>query len=142
VALQAEPQNWGAAPEASAINAAPLPVPIPQQIIQGFTRMRLGQAVRIFTQSMDINARMVTELRLRIDRPDVIIRPDVMEFGLFELLSPEHLIQRGFEAAQAKLGEVHKATSWRGKVNRFFRTIAPIDEPMLLYDEPTPTHAK
>ncbi len=139
VVLQAAPEDWGAIPEANIIDTAPLPLPIPAQILQGFTRMRLGQAARIFTQSMDINSRMVAELRLRIDKPDVIIRPDVMQFGIFELVDAEKLISIGVEAAQAKIDEIRTAASWRGKVNRIFRKITPIDEPSLVnHSQPSP----
>jgi NTE family protein len=139
VALQAAPEEWGTIPEANIIDTAPLPLPIPAQIIQGFTRMRIGQAVRIFTTSMDINSKMVAELRLRIDRPDVIIRPDVMQYGIFEMVNPEIMIQKGLEATQAKIDELRTAASWRGKVNRFFRKISPVDEPALINpNQPSP----
>jgi NTE family protein len=138
VALQAAPEDWGSVPQANVIDSAPLPLPIPSQIIQGFTRLRIGQAVRIFTQSMEINSRMVAELRMKIDQPDVIIRPDVMQFGLFEMVDPEKVIHIGFEAAQAKIQDIHTAVSWRGKINRFFRKITPVDEPELIGDANLP----
>jgi len=132
VALQSAPEDWGAVTEANIIDTAPLPLPIPSQIIQGFSRLRIGQAVRIFTQSMDINSRMVAELRMKIDKPDVIIRPDVMQFGLFEMVDPEKLFQKGIESAEKSLPEVRRAVSWRGRVRRVFKRLSPVDVPELL----------
>ncbi|HMN61518.1 MAG TPA: patatin-like phospholipase family protein [Anaerolinea sp.] len=132
VALQSAPEDWGTVTEANVIDTAPLPIPIPSQIIQGFSRLRIGQAVRIFTQSMDINSRMVAELRMKIDKPDVIIRPDVMQFGLFELVDPDILFEKGREAARARLPEIRRAVSWRGRVRRVINRISPVDAPELL----------
>ncbi len=131
VTLQAAPEEWGSIPQGNIIESAPLPIPIPAQIIQGLSKLRIGQAVLIFTQSMEINSRMLTELRLKIDQPDVIIRPNVMQFGLFEMLNPEKLIQIGEEAAQEKISEIRTAVSWRGSVNRFFKKLSPIEAPVL-----------
>lgn len=133
VALQPATEDWGSVPEANIIETAPLP--IPSSILHGFTHLRIGQAMRIFAQSMDINSRMVAELRLKIDRPDVIIRPDVVRFGIFEMVNPDILVKIGVQAATIRLDEIQKAVSWRGKVNRLLRRITPIDEPTVLKKE-------
>ncbi len=132
VALQPAAEDWGKYPEANIIDTAPLPVP--HQIIQGFSKLRIGQAMRIFSQSMDINSRMVTELRLKIDRPDVIIRPDVIQFGMFEMADPEILTRLGWQAAQEKIADIRKAASLEGRISRLFKQISPISEPTILKD--------
>ena len=133
VVLQPATEDWGSMPEANIIDTAPLP--IPSQLLHGFTHLRIGQAMRIFAQSMDINSRMVAELRLKIDRPDVIIRPDVVRFGMFEMVDPDVLVRIGVKATMTQLSEIKKAVSWQGKVNRLLRRITPIDEPTVLKKE-------
>jgi NTE family protein len=132
VVLQPCAEDWGRMPEANIMDTAPMPIPLPSSIIHTFSRLRIGQAMRIFTQSMDINSRMVAELRLKIDRPDVIIRPDVVQFGMFEMVDADKLIEKGTAAAQNQLKEIRQAASWHGNVNRFFRRITPINEPTVL----------
>ncbi|GAP06667.1 predicted esterase of the alpha-beta hydrolase superfamily [Anaerolinea thermolimosa] len=131
VTLQPPPEEWGQLPEADLIDTAPLP--IPHRLLQGFSRLRIGQAVKIFTRSMDINSRMVAELRLLIDRPDVNIRPDVIRFGLFEQVDPDILADLGRQAASEKFTEIVNAASLAGKIRRFFRQIAPMEEPAVLF---------
>lgn len=130
VALQPAAEDWGSSSEANIIDTAPLP--LPHQILQGFSRLRIGQAMRIFTQAMDINARMVTELRLKIDRPDVIIRPKVIQFGMFEMADITTLVELGHQATYEKLEEIRKSASFRGRFNRLFKQITPISEPTIL----------
>lgn len=133
VVLQPAAEDWGKLPEANILDTAPLP--IPHQIIQGFARLRIGQAMRIFSQSMDINSRMVAELRLKIDQPDIIIRPDVIRFGMFEMADIDVLVEAGDQATRKKLPEIRKAASLTGKINRLLRQITPVDEPTILKKE-------
>jgi NTE family protein len=83
--------------------------------------MRVAQAVRIFLQSMDISARSLTELRLEVDRPDVIIRPDVHKYGLLDTVSPKDLYRLGFDAAEISISDIHKTLSWPNKITRILR---------------------
>ncbi len=134
VALQPPPEEWGKAPEADFIETTPMPIPAP--IIHGLSNLRIGQAMRIFAQSMDINSRMLTELRLRIDRPEVLIRPDVIRFGIFESADADALIELGRKAAAAHLGELRKAVSLEGRIRRLLRPITPVDTPGVLREDP------
>jgi NTE family protein len=61
---------------------------------------------------------MMTELRLEIDRPDVIIRPDVHKYGLFDAVSPKELIRAGYLAAKDAVPEIRKALSWSISIRR------------------------
>lgn len=124
VALQPPPEDWDKLPETT-------PIPIPS-MLQGFARLRWGQALRIFAQSMDINSRMVVELRLKIDRPDVIIRPDVNQKGFLEIPDPLDMMEAGKQAALKSIPAIKLSASWQGKMRRFLRPITPIEEPVVL----------
>lgn len=100
----------------------PLPVPLPAPILRRLTQTRIAQAFRIFAASVDIEARMLAELRLRLERPDVIIRPDVGHIGLLDRVDVAEVIRRGEAAAEAALPELRRAVSWTRRVSRLFRS--------------------
>lgn len=135
IVLQPSTEDWGKVPEANIIDTTPLP--IPSTILHGFSHLRIGQAMRIFAQSMDINSRMVTELRLKIERPDVIIRPDVVRFGMFESVDTDILMEIGKSAVMSQLNELQRAVSWQGRLSRLLPRITPINEPVVLKQDST-----
>lgn len=120
VVLNPAKEDFHRVPEFNFIPPASLPIPPP--LIEGLARMRVAQAFRIFVQSMDVSARMLTELRLEIDRPDVIIRPDVYRYGLLDVVQPQELVQAGELAAVAALPLIHKTLSWPNRVIRAIKT--------------------
>ncbi|WP_322509454.1 patatin-like phospholipase family protein [Anaerolinea sp.] len=119
VVLQPPPEDWDKIPEGDLITTTPLPIPSP--LIQGFIRMRIGQAARIFIEAMDINSRMLTELRLHVDKPDFVLRPNVFRFGIFEPADPLVLFNAGKEIVEQKLGQIRDSFSWKGKLLRFLK---------------------
>ncbi len=113
VVLTPAEEDWDKIPETS-----PLPIP---PVLQSLTRMRIGQALRIFTQSLDINSYMLSELRLKNDRPDVIIRPDVYQIGVLQFTEPLDLVQAGIEAADSARPKIEAALSPLGALRRSLR---------------------
>ena len=75
---------------------------------------------------------MMTELRLNIDRPDVILRPDVSGIGLFDHPDMIATLEAGRKAVDAQLSNLYREVSWRGKADRFFRHYRLINVPMVL----------
>jgi NTE family protein len=120
VCLHPIPEQWGQLPALSI--TPPTPIPVPSPVMEQFSRLRIAQALRIFAHSMDITARMVAELRLQIDKPDVIIRPEVGEYGLLETSNPDLLVQKGELAASLKIEEIRRAFSLRQAISRRFRS--------------------
>jgi NTE family protein len=98
-----------------------LPIHIPGSMIEYFNRLRVGQALQIFMRSMDIHSRMIAELRLEIDQPEVLLRPDVEEFGLLDKADPRALIQRGFTETQKFLPQIRRAAAWYSSFRYMFR---------------------
>lgn len=120
VALNPPREEWHHIPQ---IHIAPSPsIPIPSPLIEGFARLRIGQAMRIFINSMDVTSRMLTELRLEVDRPDVVIRPDVHAYGMLDTVVPGVLVEAGYQAAEHAIPEIHKALSWSKTVLRILRS--------------------
>ncbi|HEY9153204.1 MAG TPA: patatin-like phospholipase family protein [Anaerolineales bacterium] len=96
----------------------PFKLPIPDPIVQQLTRLRITQALGVFMRSMDVSDRLLTDLRLKIDKPDVIIRPDVADIGLLDMVDVHEVAKRGEAAFEAVLPELKRATTWSDRLRR------------------------
>jgi NTE family protein len=120
VALNPEQSQWRKIPQ---FNIVPTPnLPIPSPLLEGFARLRIGQAMRIFLHSMDITSRMLTELRLEVDRPEVIVRPDVHQYGMLDQVVPGELVRAGREAAALAVPDIRRSLSWSNTILRVLRS--------------------
>lgn len=103
--------------------AQPLPIPflegIPHPIVEGLSRLRITRAMQVFVRSIEIGSRQIAELRFQIEKPDVIIRPDVRDVGALEKVDVREVAKRGEEAARACLPELRRAASWTMRVRRW-----------------------
>jgi NTE family protein len=106
----------------SGLNSLPLPVPVPTQLVERLTRTRVAQAFNIFLQSVDVGSRALAEMRLQMDNPEVIIRPDVDGIGLLDKVDIHAIANRGEEAALVALPELRRAVAWP---NRLMRRLFP-----------------
>lgn len=97
-------------PEKIASPLAPLPG------ISMISRLRIGQAFQVFTRSLDISSRLLAELRLEIDKPDLIIRPKVTDIGILDQVDVEEIAKRGEDAVEAALPEIKQITQWHRKL--------------------------
>jgi NTE family protein len=122
ICLTPAPESWVVLPP---IRPSPGSI-IPKQILEQFGRLKIGQAFNIFAQSIDITSRTLAELRLQIDHPDMIIRPDVDQYGLLDRVDPKDLIIRGEEAVEKRLKELHQTFSIKNKI---FRQFQPSTQP-------------
>jgi NTE family protein len=133
VSLSPAVRNWDQIPRLNFDQIPPLPIPLPSQLLQGFARMRLGQALRIFSQSIDISTRMMAELRLRLDKPDFVLRPHVSHHSMFEFSDPQELFVAGQKCVEDHFRELKRATSWLGHMDRFIRKIRSPNESEVLF---------
>jgi NTE family protein len=99
------------------------PSRIPTPIIERLSHMRLAQALNIYIQATDAGARMLTELRLKIDNPEVIVRPEVEGIGLLDVVDVHKVVRSGEIAMDALLPKLKQATAWP---NRFRRKYFPV----------------
>lgn len=99
----------------------PLPLfGIPAPILQRIARLRVAQAFEIFIRSVEIGMSALTEMRLQIDKPEVIIRPSVEHIGVLEQVDVSEVVKLGEAAAEAALPDLRRATSWRERLTRRF----------------------
>ncbi|MGH2583170.1 MAG: hypothetical protein ACRDFQ_09795, partial [Anaerolineales bacterium] len=69
----------------------------PMPLLQKVSRFRLAQAWDVFTRAIGVSGRLLAELRLGIEKPDLIIRSDVDHIGMMDAVDVHEI---------AKLGEV------------------------------------
>ncbi len=75
-------------------------------VVSFVARIRPLRALEIFQQAMEITYRMHTELHLRVDRPEVIVRPEVWHVGLFDNPSLGSISAQGEQAMQRSMPEL------------------------------------
>lgn len=116
VCLSPKPENWEKIPPFQ----VPSNTPIPKPIITQISKLRLAQAFNVFSRSMDVISRMLAETRMQLDKPDVIIRPEVYMYGIIDNVNPQHLIELGYQAADEAMPSIAETLSIRNKISRRF----------------------
>jgi NTE family protein len=127
VVLAPTPEGWAHVPSPGLESVSMLPRPI----LDTFSKLKITQALTIYTTSMDISARMLTELRLQIDKPEVIIRPRVENYDILDKVNADELIQLGEDAVNNSKDEILHTLNWPQAISRYFRKI---DLPARLVD--------
>jgi NTE family protein len=125
-----------AAPRVTTRATQALPIPGPRPLADTIAKLRLSQALNIYMRSMEISGQATTELRLCNDRPDVIIRPDLVGIGLLDRVDPLKLIVAGERAVDDILPELRRSVGFSATIGRRFRhTFRKNPEPVFRHDE-------
>ena len=137
VCLTPAPDKWTQLPEFR----IPATSPIPRPIMEQFAKLRVAQAFQIFYKSIDTTSRMLAELRMQIDKPEVIIRPDVSHFGILDEVKDIHeIVALGEASAEAALPQIRQALTWSNQLTRFFKH-SPAPGKILSEEENNPPQA-
>ncbi len=92
---------------------------LPHPIAARLSHLRLARAMEVFMRSIDIGSRQIADLRFQLEKPDVIIRPNVRDIGVLDKVDVRSVVQLGEEAAKAGLPEIRRVTSWTGRLRRW-----------------------
>ena len=95
----------------------------PSPVLRQISRFRVAQAFNIYLRSVDISGRLLTDLRLKAEKPDILIRPDVNNIAFLEQVDVSDVVSLGEIAAEAALGKIRKAASWPARLARRLRMI-------------------
>lgn len=82
------------------------------------SRMRYDSVWDIFSRSLDITSRAMTQYRLEVDRPEVIIRPQVYDIDTLDVVDVREVARRGEEAVEAALPQLRSLFTWRNRMRR------------------------
>ena len=91
---------------------------VPARLTARLLGLRVGKALDIFMRSIEIGGRQIAELRLELEKPEVVIRPEVTEIGVLEHVNVHEVVKMGEEAASARLPELLRATTWSAGLGR------------------------
>lgn len=97
-----------------------LPVPdyFPRQLVERIARLRYAQAFDIFSRALDMVTRAVTEYRLEVDKPEIILRPQVNDIDLLDRVDVREVAKKGEEIVEAHLPEIRKLFTWQSRLRR------------------------
>jgi len=84
------------------------------------SQMRYDSVWDIFSRSLDITSRAVTQYRLEMDRPEVIVRPEVHDIDTLDVVDIHEVAKRGEAAVVAALPQLRSLFTLR---NRWRRSI-------------------
>lgn len=82
------------------------------------SRMRYDSVWDIFSRSLDITSRAVTQYRLEVDRPEIIIRPQVGDIDTLDIVDVHEVARRGEAAVEAALPRLRSLFTWRNRMRR------------------------
>lgn len=96
----------------------PMPSMLPRVFTEHITRMNFAQSFDIFMRAVDVGSRAVAHYRLELDKPDIIIRPNVHEIELLDKVVVADVAQLGENAVEKVLPQLKRAVSWQRRIGK------------------------
>ncbi len=96
----------------------PLPEYVPHALLERLSKLRYTQALDVFLRSLDMVTRAVTEYRLEVDKPEIIIRPQVTDIDILERVNVHDVARKGEEAVEAILPDLNRLFAWQNRLRR------------------------
>jgi NTE family protein len=96
----------------------PIDLPGPISIVEQLSQLRPVQAFKIFTRSMEVTSKHLTELSMKLYKPEVIITPRVGNIGILQEINTEEMIQAGIEATEETMKEIKSESNWMKRIQR------------------------
>ena len=100
VTLTPEPERWKVTSPWEKQPANPLLRPI--------SRLRIAKAFDVYLRSMDITLHMLGEIKLELEQPEVLIRPDVAQIGSLDRVDVHRVADLGEQAVLEKKAALKK----------------------------------
>lgn len=101
-------------------------VPVPElpgaaPMLGYLSRLRFTQAINVFIKAVDVGGKLLAETRLELDKPDLILRPQLGGIGLFDRVNIADLVALGEDAVLDSLDEVKRVASLGYRLRKLFR---------------------
>lgn len=96
----------------------PLPNIVPRPIVERLSRISLAQSLDIFLRSVDVSSRYVSFLRLQVDKPEIIVRPEVHHIQILDRIVIEEVALLGEQALEKVLPDLKRETAWITRLGR------------------------
>lgn len=98
--------------------AFPISLPGPSSITEQITKLRMVQALQIFTHSMEVTGARLSDLGVKLYQPEVLIEPRVGHIGVLQTIDTNILIKAGEAATEAVLSELQSEARWTKRIER------------------------
>ncbi|MDO9545801.1 MAG: patatin-like phospholipase family protein [Pelolinea sp.] len=132
VSLTAPPEKWSSLPKYE----VPSFVPVPHFVIEQLSQLRLSKAVESFVDSLELMVNQIAWLRLKEEKPDVLINPSIYKYSMIDDINVNEAIELGKNSVIEKFDDISKAYSISNKLGRWIRASKP---PAKLLDLSAPT---
>lgn len=96
----------------------PLPKYLPRAILDRFSKMRYGMALDVFMRSLDIVSRAMSDYRLQMDQPDVVIRPRLGNIDTLDIVDVHEVVRLGEKAVDDVLPQLRQKFTLRKRIRR------------------------
>jgi NTE family protein len=125
VMLHKTPEGW--VPDELPL---PISIPGPSSIVERLTKLRPVQALKIFTRSTEVSSKHLSELSIKVHKPEVLITPRVGHIGLLQSVDVEEMIREGMNATEEVLTQIESEANWMKKLQRSVKgKIIPSEKP-------------
>jgi NTE family protein len=101
----------------------PIPRFVPRSIVKRLARSNYAQAFDIFLRSLDVADRALAEYRLAVDKPEIIIRPNVHHIDLLDKVDVRAVARLGEDATEVILPELKRVSAWPARTARQLRNL-------------------
>ena len=99
----------------------PVPeIPMAAPVVDYISKMRVTQALNVFLQSIEVGSKVLAEVRLERDEPEVIVRPNLGAIGLLDTVNVPKIAALGYIAANEKLTEMQNFSGLGYRLRRRF----------------------
>jgi NTE family protein len=105
VSLSAPREDWSKLPKYQIPNYLPIPEFVSNQI----GHLRIGKAAQNFTDSLELMMNMIAWMRLKEDKPDILITPEVFHKTMYDKVDVNEMMEKGIAAVQAALPQFDRA---------------------------------
>ncbi len=113
VMLHKTPEDW----EAKEL-PLPMPIPGPAPLVERLSKLRPVEALKIFTRSIEVSSKHLSELSMKIYKPEVVITPCVGHIGIMQNIDINEVIQEGIDATEMTLNSIKSEATWMKKLQR------------------------
>ena len=96
----------------------PMPVFVPRTLIQWVSKMRYGLMLDVYARSLDLVSRAISEYRLEVDKPDVIVRPRVGNIDTLDIINVHEVVRLGEEAVNEILPQLKRKFALHNRIRR------------------------
>jgi len=96
----------------------PMPIPGPAPLVDRLSKLRPVQALKIFTRSIEVSSKHLSELSMMVYKPEVVITPHVGHIGIMQNINISEVIQAGIDATEMTLNSIESEANWMKKLQR------------------------